>query len=155
MDELDSPRVKRLPSEHDVVATLPGAAQLLARNPGPAAVELVAQHRTADMREMNTNLVCRSAGRAKLPEVKRQGTCQRSRPVAAGWMNHHPRRLVDRDNVLVLIQNVERDLLGVRTRSIHRRQDHFDPVAGPQSMRDLRPLPVDFDAAGPNHFAKL
>src|SRR5438874_13670214 len=57
MDELDSLCVERLPREHDFVATVLGAAQLLACNFGSASVELVAQDRTADMREMNTNLM--------------------------------------------------------------------------------------------------
>ena len=96
-----------------------------------------------------------AADRAELLEVKREGAGQRAAPMPAGRMHDHPRRLVDRDDVLIFIENVERDVLRMRPRRIHRRQNDANPVPGAQLVGDLSPLFVDLYAPGADHLAKL
>ncbi len=55
-NDLQSPRVQRLPLEdHGRVARV--AAQLAARDPRPAAIEPIAQHRKADVGQVQTDLM--------------------------------------------------------------------------------------------------
>ena len=75
--------------------------------------------------------------------------------MAAGWMNDHARRLVDRDDVLVLIQDVERNFFRVRSRRVHRRKDQRDSIARRQAMGHLGALPIHLHATRADHFAEL
>ena len=75
--------------------------------------------------------------------------------MAAGRMNDHAGRLVHGDDVLVFVEDVERDLFGVWSGGIHRREHDFDAISGRQPIGDLGALTVDFDAAGTDDFAEL
>ena len=66
----------------------------------------------------------------------------------ASGMHDHVRRLVDDGEVVVFIEDVERNVLG--NRAFSRRLDHAerDDVAGSEPKRRLAVPPVDVDALG-------
>ncbi len=55
---------------------------------------------------------------------------QRAGGVAGGRVHHEARRLVDDDELVVLVDDVERDRFALRLRRLRRRQRHADGVAG-------------------------
>ena len=62
------------------------------------------------------------AGRAQLVEMKLQGRGQRAGPMPLARMHHHARRLVDRRDRVVLVEDFERNILGPRALAGQLRQ---------------------------------
>ena len=50
--------------------------------------------------------------------MRDQRVDQRAGPVAGGRMHHEALRLVDHDQVVVLVDDIERDVLGLRLRRL-------------------------------------
>src|SRR5690606_35269472 len=55
---------------------------------------------------------------------------QRARPVAGAGMHDEARRLAKDDQVVVLVEHVERDVFGLRLGIARLRQGDLDAVAG-------------------------
>ena len=70
-----------------------------------------------------------AAGFAQFAEVKRQRIDERARPVSLGGMDHHVERLVDDGEILVLVENVEREYLRAPDRGGAARGARCDAVA--------------------------
>ena len=98
----------------------------------------------------------RSAAAAQAgAEVKLQGAGQRARPVPARRMHDHARRLVDHHQVLVLVEDLQRDVLRPRRLAGDLRQDDRDPLPGLEAIGRLAAIAVDLDAAGRNHAPQM
>ena len=54
----------------------------------------------------------RSPRAAERIEMKLQRAGERAGPMPLGRMNDHPRRLVDRRQTIIFVENIERDILG-------------------------------------------
>ena len=65
------------------------------------------------------------------PEMELQGAGQRARPVSPGRMHDHARRLVDHHQVLVLVEDVQRDVFGPRGLAGDFRQHDRRPAGPP------------------------
>jgi hypothetical protein len=84
--------------------------------------------------------------------VGEQRVDQRAVGVARGRVDHHSRRLVDRDQVTVLVEHVERQLLRLHVGRRRGRHGDFNPVAvmhevgrlghGPVAGHQPRPDPA-------------
>ena len=70
-------------------------------------------------------------------------------------MDHQARRLVHNQEMVVFVENIERNFFRMRAGRVHRREGNGDLIAGREPMGDLRALPVDLDAAGADDLAKL
>ncbi len=70
-------------------------------------------------------------------------------------MNDHAGRLVDRRDLVVLVEDVQRDVFGNRALARQLGQHDADPLARPQPMRRLAPPALDFDAGGVDHLAQV
>ena len=87
--------------------------------------------------------------REAIPAMGDQRVDERARPVARGRMDHHPLRLVDHDDRVVLEHDVERDGFGGRQRRLGRRNRDRDRVAGVDAMTGIADrAPADRDLAG-------
>jgi hypothetical protein len=87
------------------------------------------------------------AGR-QLAGIMSQGIDQRSVSVAAGWMDDEVGGLVDDNQIVVLINDVERHLFGRNLLRGQFGQCHLNDVAGVEDEAGLDDLAVDFDGAG-------
>lgn len=76
--------------------------------------------------------------RKALAAVGDQGVHQGAGHVAGGGVDHHPARLVDDDELVVLEQDIERDVLRRRRRRLRRRQNHRDGIAGVDAMARIK-----------------
>jgi len=77
------------------------------------------------------------------------GIEQRAVPVAAAGMHHQPRRLVDDEQVGVLVHDIERNVLGgVRNGFGIRRRNHLDGLAPPHPLPRLHGAAVERGLAG-------
>ena len=83
--------------------------------------------------------------RAPLLAVMHQAVHQRPRPPAAGGMDHQVRLLVQRQEMLVLVNDVQRDRLGDELTDRLRRRHHVHQVAGLEVFARLGGLAVDGD----------
>jgi hypothetical protein len=70
---------------------------------------------------------------------------QRARVVAGRWVNHHPRRFVDDEQVFVFIDNIERNRLGHGHRRVCLGNLDLDDVSGRHPIRGIGSLTVDPD----------
>ena len=101
----------------------------------------------------------RAAGSAELVEMKLQGRGERASPMPFGRVDDHPRRLVDRRQRGVFVENVERNVF--RLRAVARRRfkrDQSHTLSKPQSLRRLPLFAIDLDAQladGPTNSARL
>ena len=68
------------------------------------------------------------AGQA-VAAVKQQGVDQRAAGAAGGRVDHHADRLVDDDQLVVLVEDVERDVLGLGIWVLGRRRSEQQSVA--------------------------
>jgi hypothetical protein len=70
-------------------------------------------------------------------------------------MDHHPGGFIDRDQIVVFVQNVDRDVLGCRGFSRLFGKDNSDALPGTDAKRTLDNLTVHRDL--PSHYclAKL
>ena len=80
---------------------------------------------------------------AELGEVETQGVDQRAGPVALGRMHHHVGRLVHDRQIIVLIEDIERDVLRHRRRMGRLRRRDADLVAVTDAVAGLGRLAVD------------
>src|SRR5579859_322677 len=87
-----------------------------------------------------------AGGRPGAPKAE-QGVDQGAAVVARRRMHDHPGRLVDHDDVLVLIHDVEVDGLGGRGAGTRGRHLELDHVAGRHVVGGARRHPVDHDPA--------
>ena len=82
----------------------------------------------------------RSADAAEFAEMKREALGECSGPVAAGRMDDHPRGLVHGDDVLVLVENVERISSGADRRyssaAVRLRSDRLPTADAPPWFPD-------------------
>ena len=62
---------------------------------------------------------------------------QGAAPVPSGRVGDHPRRLVHDRQSLVLVDDLDRDVFGLRRRVGQIGQADADPVAGPDAIRGL------------------
>ena len=104
---------------------------------------------------MNDAGTSRAARAAEPIEMKLQGAGERAGPMPFGRVNDHARRLVDRGEPLVLEQNIERNILGLRrlARNLGKRQP--DRFPEPKPMGGFRSRAVHFDARSVDRPAKL
>ena len=72
---------------------------------------------------------------------------QRAAPVPGAGVHHEPRRLVDHQQVRVLVEHVERERLGLDRGRLTHRHVAGDHVAGPDQPRGLGRAAVDRDQA--------
>ena len=71
--------------------------------------------------------------------------------VPGGGMHHRPARLVDHDEVVVLVDNIERDVLGLRLAARRRRHLDADGVARIDALAGIADrAPADRDHAFEN-----
>ena len=70
------------------------------------------------------------ADRHRLRIPAKQGVQQRAAPIAGRGMHHQPRRLVDHEDVLILIHHIQWPLLGPKSLALLRRA-HLDRDAVP------------------------
>ena len=96
----------------------------------------------------------RPAGGAQLVEVKLQGRGQRAGPVPFARVDDHARRLVDRRQRFVFVEDVERNVLGLRAFARQFGQYDRDPLAGLQPVRRLDAPSVHGHARGVDHLAQ-
>ena len=82
------------------------------------------------------------AGKA-VAAVAQQGVDQRAVAVARGGVDHHARGLVDHDHVLVLIDHVQRDVLGQQGAVRGLGQGDGDLLSARELIVLGRPFPVD------------
>ena len=82
-----------------------------------------------------------------VPAVKHQGVDQCPALMAGGGMHHHPLRLVDQDHVVILVQDIQRDLLRRDLRRLRVRDVADDAVPRFQLPVALRGGTVHGDAA--------
>ena len=89
---------------------------------------------------------------AQVAEVKLQGVDQRAAPVPLGRVHHHVGRLVDDGEVLVLVEDFERDVLGDRHGCVGSGRHDADLVAGAHLVAGLgrRSLTVTVPASMPS-----
>ena len=87
-----------------------------------------------------------AADSRQIAHVVEQGVDERARTVSRRGVHDEPRRLVDRDQVLVLVEDRQRDLLGLDRDGPGLRDLDLDLLAGPRpgetaSRRRPRPAP--------------
>ncbi|MEY3480832.1 MAG: hypothetical protein RIQ71_1607 [Verrucomicrobiota bacterium] len=87
----------------------------------------------------------RMATRRKFSRVVQQRVNQRPSPVAHGGVDNQPRRFVEADEIVVLVQYFERDVFRLRVRACFncRRFLRANIVARPQRLRCARRGTVD------------
>jgi hypothetical protein len=66
--------------------------------------------------------------------VGQQRIDQRSGGIARTGMDHHACRLVDHQQIDILIEDIERNRLREYTRGLGRRQADADPIAGANAI---------------------
>ena len=89
-------------------------------------------------------------------EMVLQGAGQRARPVAPGGVDHHPRRLVDHRQPVVLVEDLQGDVFRLRGLARDRREHDHDPLAGMEPVGGLSALAaIDRHAAGGDHAAEM
>ena len=88
-------------------------------------------------------------------EMKLQRAGQRARPVSAGRMHHHARRLVDDDQELVFVEDFQRDVLGPRGLARDLGQHDRDALPRLEPIGRLAAAAVDPHPAGRNHPPKM
>lgn len=80
---------------------------------------------------------------------------QRTAVMPCTWMDHHARRLVDDEHLLVLKQNVQRDILWIY-RPLLRRGDHdAHPIARSNWVARLHRATVDGDMTFVDQFLNI
>jgi hypothetical protein len=88
------------------------------------------------------------ANAAELPAaVMEQGVDQRVLPVARGRMHHPSRRLVEHQQVVVFVEDVQRQVLGLGERGARLRALEDDGFARARVMRRFDDFPLDTDVA--------
>ncbi|MFM2093439.1 MAG: hypothetical protein RIS70_563, partial [Planctomycetota bacterium] len=92
---------------------------------------------------------------AELLEMMSKCRNEGAPPMPLRRMHHHVRRLIDRREMLVLVQDLQRDVLGLRTLLRQFRQVDLDEVAGFQTVGGTNFGSVHQHAAGVNHFAQM
>ena len=88
-------------------------------------------------------------------KVELQRTDKRSRPVSAGRMHDHPRRLVDDDQVLVFEEDLQGNLFRPRGLAGNFRQNDPHPLPRANAIGRLSAVLVDAHAAGRNHAPQM
>ena len=89
----------------------------------------------------------RSADPGKVLEMMEQRVHERPGVVAGGGMDDHPGGLVDDDDVLILVDDRERDVFGGRVDLGDRDLDDLDRVAGGDDVGRLLRIAVDDEVA--------
>ena len=84
-----------------------------------------------------------AADPAQIRDLMEQGVDERALRVPRGGMHDHAGRLVDDDDVRILINDVELDRFGLRRRAGRLRNIDDDRLAGMHDAVWPHPLPVD------------
>ena len=69
----------------------------------------------------NARSMCSTRG-TELTKMKRQCRDERAGGMSLGWVDHHPRRLVDDDQLVVFPEDIERDVLPLGRRNLWLRK---------------------------------
>ena len=88
-----------------------------------------------------------AADAAEIVDVVQQRVDQRPAGMPGGRMDHHPRRLVDDDEVLVLVEDWQRQRFRLRRCVDQRRRVDDDVLAALHRLVRLRLAPGDADVA--------
>lgn len=88
-------------------------------------------------------------------EMKLQRTGQRARPVSAGRMHHHARRLIDDGHDIVFVEDVERDVFRAGRLAGNLGEHDRDPLTGLEPIGRLTAAAVHPNAAGRNHAPQM
>src|SRR5438552_11247460 len=91
---------------------------------------------------------------AELAEVELQSVDERAAPVSLGRVDDHVGRLVDDGEVFILVENLERNILGHGQFVGRFRWPHADLVAVANLVTRLGRVAVDQHAAGVDDFAQ-
>ena len=81
-------------------------------------------------------------------EAELQGAGQRARPMAAGRMHDHARRLVDDHHVVVLVEDIQRNVFRPRRLAWDVGQSDRNTLVGLEPIRWFAAAAIDLDAAG-------
>src|SRR5690606_36853177 len=84
----------------------------------------------------------------EIPYLVQEGVDQRTAPVTGRGMHDEAGRLVDHEQVGVLVENIERYVLGRERRGFRRGDSKADAVAGGGDDAFLRHLAVEHHHAG-------
>ena len=88
-----------------------------------------------------------AADRREPAPVVQQCVHERASAHARSWMDRHPRRLVDHQEVAVLVQDVQRDRLRLDSRRDGGGHVDADALAAADAVRGARRLPVHLHVA--------
>src|SRR5919197_2800488 len=92
---------------------------------------------------MGTSLLINPQSEIRIPKSEGERVSERARMDARRRVDDHAGGLVDDDYLLVLVDDVERDLFGREFRRRRRGQLDLDALARPQLVRRLRRAPAD------------
>jgi hypothetical protein len=96
-----------------------------------------------------------AANGTELIKMPGKGAREGTRPMPTRRMHDHRRRFVHRDQMLVLVQDIEGDVFGIGARGAQRKHVDDDALSGLEPIGDLRSGVIHPHAAGPDHFPPL
>ena len=92
---------------------------------------------------------------APLVQVEYQRIEQRAAVLAMRWVNQHSCWLVNDDQLVILENDIERNVLRTHRRSSRRVDDDLDKIIGSQPETPILMAPIDFASCGFHQIAKV